>query len=249
MQTNMLKIKMQTWKNRIRSALKTAAQQVPIFSALTGGMLALAFAQLQTAFAQTTPGTETEGPEEPVSPPPAENTVDCLGSPLHGRTITVANAILNALPSVTACDQVTTNNLATITGLLVEGSSLTSLQADDFAGLSGLTDLSLTNIYRLPALPAGVFNGLTNLTSLSVAYSRLASLPAGLFDQLANLNHLNLAHNRLTSLPTDLFNSLTKLMGLELDHNRLSALPIGIFDNLENLNHLSLNAQSAHQLT
>ena len=187
----------------------------PIYSLLAGGMLAIAF-PVQSTWAQIGPGTATEAPEGPVtSPPPAENTVDCLGSPLHGRTITVANAILNALPSVTACDQVTTNQLATITGLLVEGSSLASLQADDFAGLTGLT-------------------------SLSVAYSRLASLPSGLLDQLANLNHLNLAHNRLTSLPTNLFNSLTNLMGLELDHNRLTALPAGIFDNLENLNHLSL---------
>ena len=108
-------------------------------SLLAGGMLAIAFAQLQTAFAQTTPGTETDPPTEQ----PAANTVNCPGSPLHGRTITVANTILNAIPDVTDCNLVTTNQLAMITELNFDTRGLTSLQANDFAGLSGLQTLSL----------------------------------------------------------------------------------------------------------
>ena len=102
---------------------------------LVGGMLSIIFALPTAAFAQTPP---TEEPEQP-----AANIVNCPGSLLHGRTITVANTILYAIPDVTACDQVTTNHLAIITGLNLNLHSLTSLQTNDFDGLDNLQTLRL----------------------------------------------------------------------------------------------------------
>ncbi len=153
---------------------------------LAGGMLAIAFALQQTALAQTTPGTETDPPTEEPTPP--ANTVNCPGSLLHGRTIKVADAILNALQGITACDQVTANQLATITLLEFEHQSLT-MQSNDFAGLSGLETLSI-RYTQLTSLPAGLFDGLTNLQTLYLGNNRLTSLPANIFDELPNLQTL-----------------------------------------------------------
>ena len=83
-----------------------------------------------------------------------ENLVHC--SPLHGKTIIVVNAILSALPTVNAGDQATANPLASIIELRLEDGSLTSLQANDFVGLSGLQILSLTDS-SLTNLPADIF--------------------------------------------------------------------------------------------
>ena len=226
-------------------------------SLLAGGMLAIPFALQTNALAQTTPGTE---PEQPLA-----NTVNCPGSPLHGRTINVANAILNAIPRVTACDQVTTNHLASITSLSFNGITLPSLKTNDFDGLPNLRSLNisansqitnfpsgvfdkLTNLERLSiynnfgltALPSGIFDELTNLGRLDLGDNRLVSLPAGVFDQLTSLETLKLENNRLTSFHTGIFDNLD-LRSLHLSNNRLTALPANIFDNLPNLQTISLN--------
>ena len=59
------------------------------------------------------------------------------------RTAEIEAAILAAIPGTPACDAVTEAQLAAITSLDLSSMSISALQTDDFAGLSGLTSLDL----------------------------------------------------------------------------------------------------------
>ena len=197
-----------------------------------------------------------------------------IGDGICSRTQQVQDGILAKLngvdpapdPAVT-CEMVTNALLATITGTLsFLGSSVGSLQAGDFAGLSEVTELDLLS-NNLMSLPSGVFSGLTKLTTLTLSLNNLTEsttasdvfsgltslttlnldsnafteLPAGLFSGLTNLTTLNLASNSLTELPADIFNPLTSLITLRLNNNNLTALPPGIFSGLINLITIDLS--------
>ena len=141
----------------------------------------------------------------------------------------------NESDNTLTCAQVGNTRLGALTGSLnlnggTLGSRMTGLKAGDFAGLTGITSLALTN-NRLRDIPAGVFDPLTALTTLhlnangSAADDGLTRLPAGLFDRLTGLTQLWLYSNDLSSLPPRIFEELTNLApaGLSLRDNPGSA--------------------------
>ncbi len=163
-----------------------------------------------------------------------------------GRTQQVRDAILeriNEIFNAVTCDAVTEVHLESITGIRapldLRDKGITSLQADDFDGLSRLTDLYLSN-NDLSSLPADLFDGLSRLNVLELESNDLSSLPAGLFDGLSNLSSLSLNENRLTTLHEDLFDGLSNLHVLRMNHNRLTTLHEELFDGLTNLEWLYL---------
>ena len=89
------------------------------------------------------------------------------------------------------------DELAGITGTLrLESLGIAALKPGDFAGLSGVTDLFLSD-NLLSALPAGVFDGLDAVTSLNLFYNALVvgSLEDGVFEPLTRLFQLDLSDN------------------------------------------------------
>ena len=157
-----------------------------------------------------------------------------------GRTAAVRTAILDEIPGVSDCADVTDAHLAAITGtldLLTKG--ITALAAGDFDGLTALTVLDLFD-NSLTTLPAGVFDNLTALTVLWLAYNSLTTLPAGVFDDLTALTGLVMNNNELSTLPAGVFDKLTALTALRLFDNSLTTLPAGVFDNLTALTELHL---------
>ena len=157
-----------------------------------------------------------------------------------GRTQAVQTAILGKISGVSACADVTTANLAAITGQLnLANKSLAALAAGDFAGLTALTRLRL-NDNALTGLPDGVFDELTALTRLELNDNALTALPDGVFDELTALTVLELQNNALTALPAGVFDQLTELTTLDLQNNALASLPDGVFDTLTELTTLSL---------
>ena len=145
--------------------------------------------------------------------------------------------------NVTDCSKVELDNdehLAALTGTLnldgiATGSRMTALKSGDFAGLTGVTALDLDN-NALRSFPAGIFDRMTALTELLIAYNQtqasdsLMTLPAGLFAGLASLRTLRLEHNDLESLPDRIFEKLTNLTTLTLHGNPGSArfLPVAV---------------------
>ena len=74
------------------------------------------------------------------------------------------------------------------------------------------SDLDLSG-NDLTKIPNTIFNNLTCLKYLSLAFNRLTkkALHAGIFDDLICLEHLQLTDNRLNSLPGSIFDQLTYL--------------------------------------
>ncbi len=158
------------------------------------------------------------------------------------RTQQVQDGILNWLSGVSDCAEVTTTHLTTVTELTLESVGLTSLRADDFAGLTELKELRLTGNYQLYRLPSGVFSGLAKLETLDLYNNQFyQGLPAGVFSGLTNLETLNLGANRIPDLRAEAFSGLSALETLNLGNNRITALPAGVFSGLTNLETLSLS--------
>ena len=134
------------------------------------------------------------------------------------RAPPVRDAIVAAVTAASDCSQVTEAHLAGMTGTL-EVTGLTSIAAGDFAGLSGITGITLTGS-GIETLPAGLFDGLGSLTSLRVQVG-LTRLPKDYFRGLGGLTGLNLIGNRLAAggLPDGIFEPLTKLNSIDLTGN------------------------------
>ena len=113
------------------------------------------------------------------------------GTPTAGlckRTPEVSDALVDLIPGITHCADVTDAHLAAITGTLdLVSEEITALKARDFAGLNSLEILQLGN-NMLTDLPAGVFDELTALKSLLLHENRLSELPDGVFDELTALS-------------------------------------------------------------
>ena len=134
------------------------------------------------------------------------------------RTPPVRYAIVAAVTAATDCSQVTEAHLAGMTGTLTVN-GLTSVAAGDFAGLSGITGITLTGS-GIETLPAGLFDGLGALTGLGLQVG-LTRLPKDYFRGLGGLTGLNLSGNRLAAggLPDGIFEPLTKLNSIDLTGN------------------------------
>ncbi|MYA98496.1 leucine-rich repeat protein, partial [Candidatus Poribacteria bacterium] len=96
--------------------------------------------------------------------------------PVAARTSQVRDAIIAAIPSVNAANQVTAAHLAAITTLNLRNAGITALRADDFSGMTALTDLNLFK-NQLSSLPNGIFEGLTSLTTIRLGQNAVDPLP------------------------------------------------------------------------
>ncbi len=160
-----------------------------------------------------------------------------------GRTEQVRNEIMKQPPikGVTEnCAEVTTTQLAGVTGLYLADDEIRSLQPGDFSDLEALETLYL-NGNALVSLPAGVFSDLEALETLYLSGNEFSELPAGAFSDLTALQDLSLNHNALVSLPASVFSDLSALQDLALNHNALVSLPAGVFTGLTALDKLYLN--------
>ena len=216
---------------------------------------------------------EESTPQPPSDGQRAERTVpnveesDANNGGICDRTEAVRVGLVDLIddlhPTIASCADVSDAHLAAITGSLdLRHSSIDSLKAGDFAGLTRLETLKLARneLRTLPAgvfaslgslkdldlwnneletLPAGVFSGLTSLQDLDMEENELRVLPAGVFDGLS-LRFLGLEGNRLRTLPPGLFNDVDVSLSLDLSENELRALPEDVFSGLTDLSLLDL---------
>ena len=126
---------------------------------------------------------------------------------------------------------------------------ITELPAGVFNGLSDLRELKLDRNTNLATVYSGTFTGLRLLTDLIVDDSALTELPDDVFDGLLVLETLDLSENELTTLPKGVFDNLTYLEELNLIGNGLTGLEEGIFDELVDLERLYLSRNSLSSLS
>ena len=130
---------------------------------------------------------------------------------LCDRTPQVRDKLFEII-GLSACEDVTSEHLASVSHLDLSGSGIEALDEHDFRGLSSLRQLDLSG-NQLTELPEEVFRGLANLEVLWLEDNKLTHLPQGIFRGLGNLRWLNLLVNKLTSLPTGIFDEVLATLG------------------------------------
>ena len=153
------------------------------------------------------------------------------------RTAAVHSAIKRALGLT--CDKVSDNDLVKVQTLELSDQGLSSLKAEDFQGLTGLTHLRLDS-NKLTGLPANIFTDLTSLESVDLSDNLLTEVPEGLFSGLVSLESVDLSDNLLTNAPDGLFANLSSLVSIDINGNPLTELQVGIFEGLTILKHIGL---------
>ena len=208
--------------------------------------------EVSTPAAPQSPFVEADDPADP------DGEDDPVGAPGGGtrqlssicdRTAQVRDAIMAAIDGVSDCAEVTTTQLASVTGTFnLEDDNIQSLKPGDFSGLTALDKLWL-NDNDLTSLPDDVFSDLEALKSLDLHDNALSALPDDVFSGLTKLTFLSLSRNALSALPdADVFSDLTALESLNLSRNTLSALPAGVFSGLTKLTFLSLSRNTLSAL-
>ncbi len=181
--------------------------------------------------------------------------------PVCDRTPEVRDAIVEKVPDVNDCGDVTEPHLAEIEGDLnlagpydVWGvpsgdlpNPILELKAGDFSGLSSLEGLQL-HANKLTTLPAGLFHGLSSLETLALGRNPLTTLPAGIFSGLTSLQSLGLSlhYNDMAPPAGELFSGLTSLQSLTLYIG--GPLPDDLFVGLPTLKWLKLRVSDVTTL-
>ncbi|MDE0075100.1 MAG: leucine-rich repeat protein [Gammaproteobacteria bacterium] len=175
--------------------------------------------------------------------------VESTAAGICGRTEQVVAAILGRIRDVSDCALVTEAHLAAIDGRIDLGSSgITSLKPGDFAGLSSLRELTITD-NPLTVLQDEMFAGLRSLETLWLFNNRLITLPRAAFFELSELTELRLTNNLLSSLEEGMFIGLATLQSLHLNGNRLTSLPDRVFAGMPVLEEMHLARNQLRSIT
>ena len=140
--------------------------------------------------------------------------------PICDRTEIVKQAIVKAAEK-SSCEDLSVEDLGKITILAFHSEDIQEVKASDFAGLTGVKQLLLSNS-NLQALPVGLLTHLVNLENFYADRNSLQAIPEGFFNGLTSLKKINLYKNELSSLPEGLFKSLSSLEKVYLGDNNFS---------------------------
>ena len=183
--------------------------------------------------------------------PAAAQEPEPVDTPTQGicdRTAKVQALLINEIAREIArdghtrtCEEVTAEDLASITTIFDPFTYLTTLQPGDLDGLTQLQSLRLYLGGEITELPAGLFAETPNLKILSLPRQKIGELPAGIFDDVPKLGVLNLYASELTSLPEEVFEHTPNLRILELADNKLAAVSKDTLDDVPELEILNLH--------
>ena len=156
--------------------------------------------------------------------------------------------IRSIAPSVT-CSTVTAEQLASVRRLTIDGYSSEEIVASDFAGLTGLTQLTISGSRELTTVPANAFSELrsTSIRSLSLHRNRIKTVHRDAFDGLT-VGSINLGSNDIEILEPDTFDGVTGLEFLNLEHNHIKAFQDGFFKNLTDLKSLNIASNRIREI-
>lgn len=132
-----------------------------------------------------------------------------------------------------------------ILDVLADGMS--SLPANLFNGKSNLLSLTVKG-NQLTTLPANIFDNLFRLALLQVSGGRIESFPTNIFDRLTGLVILHLSENQLKTVPENMFKRQTIVGQIDLSYNQLTTLPANIFEYNAELRVLELQGNKFETL-
>ena len=154
------------------------------------------------------------------------------------RTAEVQTGILAEVSGPT-CSTITDTQLAGIAFLEVTGYSNASIVPGDFAGLTGLEWMSITESPLLTTVPANAFSEVTGLEFIELSGNGISSIHVDAFDVLTSLEELFLEGNEIATLNADILDGLTNLHTLGISYSKASIVP-GDFAGLTGLEDLHI---------
>ena len=178
------------------------------------------------------------------------------------RTQQVQDAILAVLPDVSDCANVSTSDLASITGTLdLSGQEIDTLHHADLNGLTAVRVVNLSD-NDLDLIPPDLFNETTSLEEMRVNDNALTRLPTNpwvtnhnllridasnnAIDELhadafpyPNLRYVDLSNNSIDRLNGDEFDAATRIEEINLENNQLYDV-VASWHGAENLQTLQL---------
>ena len=153
---------------------------------------------------------------------------------IAGEVHLTKQAGARALPPPAVCERSRSVRDALVEAL---GKPCANITAQD---LASLRQLWVSFLYPGPWF--GDFLGLVNLLDLEVLNTDLNTLPANVFDGLPNLSKLTLKfNNSLQTIQSGAFNGLVNLHALEIEESGLTSLQPGAFHGLYNLHRLEID--------
>lgn len=120
-----------------------------------------------------------------------------------------------------------------------DGNFITGIESGDFAGLSNLGRLHLTN-NQITSIESGDFDGLIHVEDLYLYGNEITSIESGDFDGIGWLETLGLSRNRITSIESGDFDGIDSLETLNVRSNQITNIESGAFDSLGRLSKLRL---------
>ena len=157
-----------------------------------------------------------------------------------GYNIDSAGSGLNSIPPILP------KNVGT---LKLDDNNVTIFENDSFVsrGLVNLVILS-AGFCKIRRIELGAFNGLTNLTYLSMYGNEISEIIPGTFEKLRSLENLDLARNIIEHLEFDTFSGLVNVKYTRLLGNELQYLHPDTFVGLPNLQNLHLSHNTGLQI-
>ncbi len=147
------------------------------------------------------------------------------------------------------CSTVTAAQLASVIRLNIDGYSSEEIVASDFAGLTGLTELTISGSRELTTVPANAFSELrsTSIRFLTLHRNTIKTVHRDAFDGLT-VGSINLGFNDIEILEPGTFDGVTGLEGLNLSVNHIKAFQDGFFKNLTDLKSLNIASNRIREI-
>lgn len=160
---------------------------------------------------------------------PIDSLPDSILSATNLTNFTIADAL--KLPAIVG-------KLSTVTSLSIN--NIAEIDSEyDFSGLTGITELEITNsgLTKVPSadkLP-------TNITSLTLRTCKISEMDTNGYDKLENLTSVDLSYNNFTSYPMGL-STMPNLTSINLMLNYIGYIPKNAFDKNEKLSTLMIGS-------
>ena len=172
-----------------------------------------------------------------------EPVADCgTGNVLTGRTQKVVDVLMEQIiagnvpgaTQISNCSQVEAGHLWRVRGTIdLRNMGLREIRSGDFAGPNHPTANIVVDLTgnELTTLPSDAFQGLGQVTTISLQNNAITSLPSDAFNDVKDtVTSVHLNGNELTTLLSGTLSGFSVLRTVNLETNALTSLPANTFD-------------------
>ena len=123
---------------------------------------------------------------------------------------------------------------------IFEQQKITILDSETFNGLSNLSKISLS-LNRIKTINPGIFNELTRLKEIDFNSNEIQVIHPSLFNGLNNLERIIFYNNRIEQINENTFNGLISLKEIDFASNQIDEIHPKTFNGLNNLEIIDFN--------